>query len=183
MSVTAKRNRYNVLAILFLVLTFVAVGWVTMSKAQADDDDHDREHKSRSKHRSVLQQQPLSTAAKSYQSECGSCHLAYEPRLLSASTWQRQMQNLKNHYGTDASLEPAKVKEIGDFLQAYADKDDQENPPQDRITRTEWFVDEHDEIPASVFKRASIKSAANCAACHTRAEQGRFSEHDVRIPK
>jgi hypothetical protein len=34
-----------------------------------------------------------------------------------------------------------------------------------------------------VFRRASIKSAANCTACHGGADQGNFSEHAVRIPK
>ena len=42
---------------------------------------------------------------------------------------------------------------------------------------------EHDEIPAQVFKRASIGSAANCIACHSGAEQGYFDEDSVRIPR
>jgi len=44
-------------------------------------------------------------------------------------------------------------------------------------------VHEHDEIPAQVFKRASIGSAANCIACHSGAEQGYFDEDSVRIPR
>ena len=56
-------------------------------------------------------------------------------------------------------------------------------PPQDRITRSAWFVREHDEVGAAVWKRPAIKSATNCAACHTRAAEGRFSEHEIRIPK
>ena len=32
-------------------------------------------------------------------------------------------------------------------------------------------------------ERASIKSAANCAACHTQADKGVFNDHDIRIPR
>jgi len=52
-----------------------------------------------------------------------------------------------------------------------------------RITETRWFMKEHDEISAAVWKRESVGSPANCAACHKGAETGRFDEHGVRIPK
>jgi mono/diheme cytochrome c family protein len=51
-----------------------------------------------------------------------------------------------------------------------------------RITTTPWFVREHREVPAATWRRAAIGSAANCAACHTDAEKGRFSERALRIP-
>ena len=34
-----------------------------------------------------------------------------------------------------------------------------------------------------IWKRASVKSAAQCSACHTQAEQGRFDEQHLRIPR
>jgi hypothetical protein len=58
-----------------------------------------------------------------------------------------------------------------------------EEPPQDRITQSNWFLRKHREVAPDVFRRTSIKSAANCAACHGGADQGNFSEHAVRIPK
>ena len=58
-----------------------------------------------------------------------------------------------------------------------------EAPPEDRITRSAWFVRKHDEVPSAVWKRPAVKSAANCAACHTQADQGDFNEHTVRIPR
>ena len=42
---------------------------------------------------------------------------------------------------------------------------------------------EHDEVPAATWKLPAVKSAANCAACHTQADQGDFNEHNVRIPR
>jgi hypothetical protein len=120
-----------------------------------------------------------------YKQECAACHLAFPPGMLPAASWQRVMGNLPKHYGTDASLDPATVKALSTWLGANAGtyKRVREEPPQDRITRSAWFIRKHDEVDSTVWKRASIKSAANCAACHTRADQGDFNEHAVRIPK
>jgi len=51
-----------------------------------------------------------------------------------------------------------------------------------RITETAWFVRKHDEVSRTIWSRKSVKSAANCAACHRQAEQGVFNERDIRIP-
>jgi mono/diheme cytochrome c family protein len=120
-----------------------------------------------------------------YQQECAACHLAYPPGMLPAASWQRITANLPKHYGTDASLDPATVSELNRWLVANAGtyKRVREVPPDDRITRSAWFVRKHDEVPAAAWKRASVKSAANCAACHGGAEKGDFSEHLVRIPR
>jgi hypothetical protein len=120
-----------------------------------------------------------------YKQECVACHMAFPPGMLPAASWKRLMSNLPNHYGTDASLDSATVKSLSTWLDANAGtyKRVSEVPPQDRITRSAWFIRKHDEVGSSVWKRASIKSAANCAACHTRADQGDFNEHAVRIPK
>jgi nitrate/TMAO reductase-like tetraheme cytochrome c subunit len=58
-----------------------------------------------------------------------------------------------------------------------------EEPPQDRLTRSAWFARKHHEVDAAVWKRASVKSAAQCNACHTQADKGLFDEHQVRIPR
>ena len=56
-------------------------------------------------------------------------------------------------------------------------------PPEDRITRSAWFVREHREVDAATWKRKAVGSAANCAACHANAAQGSFSEREIRIPQ
>lgn len=119
-----------------------------------------------------------------YTQECASCHLAYPPGMLPSASWQRIMGSLDKHYGTDASLDAATVKELSGWLQAQAGtyKRVAGAPPQDRITRSAWFERKHRDIEPAVWKLASVKSAANCAACHTGAEQGRFSDHDLRVP-
>ncbi len=119
-----------------------------------------------------------------YTQECAGCHLAYPPGLLPAASWQRIMGGLDKHYGSDASLDAATVQQISGWLQAHAgtDKRVSEAPPQDRITRSAWFERKHRTIEPATWKLASVKSAANCAACHTGAEQGRFSDNDLRQP-
>jgi hypothetical protein len=94
------------------------------------------------------------------------------------------MAGLDKHYGTDASLDQEAVLQLGTWLKANAGtgKRVAEEPPQDRITRSAWFVREHRKIDPAVWKSASVKSAANCAACHTRADQGNFSERFLQFP-
>jgi cytochrome c553 len=119
-----------------------------------------------------------------YQQECASCHLAYPPSLLPAASWQRLMSDLPHHFGTDASIDAATLREIDGWLTAHAGRARNGTaPPEDRITRSPWFVREHREVSAATWARPSIRSASQCAACHTRAEQGVFDEHDVRIPR
>jgi hypothetical protein len=121
-----------------------------------------------------------------YRQECGACHIAYPPALLPQASWQRLMSNLPRHFGTDASLDPATQRELAAWLQAHAARNGLRTttpPPDDRITTSTWFRREHDEVPAATWKRMSVKSPSNCAACHRAADQGDFDEHQVRIPR
>lgn len=120
-----------------------------------------------------------------YRQECAACHLAYPPGMLPAQSWSRIMGGLERHYGTDASLDEAQVRQIGAWLQANAGtykRTGSEPPPQDRITRSVWFERKHRQLDASVWKHASVRSAANCAACHTGTERGQFGEGGLRFP-
>lgn len=121
---------------------------------------------------------------KAYIAECAACHTAYSPGLLPARSWQRIMTGLDKHYGTDASLDEATVRQLSTWLQANAGtyKRVNEEPPQDRLTRSAWFARKHDDIPPSVWKHAAIKSPANCGACHTGADRGDFDDDNVRLP-
>lgn len=120
-----------------------------------------------------------------YQQECAACHLAYPPGMLPAASWRRLMNTLPKHFGTDASLDPATVKQLADWLTANAGSHRRvrEEPEQDRITRSAWFLRQHDEVPAATWRRPAIKSPANCMACHAGADRGDFDEDRVRIPK
>jgi mono/diheme cytochrome c family protein len=122
-----------------------------------------------------------------YQQECSACHVAYPAGMLPPASWKRITGALHKHFGTDASLDEASVREISTWLQANGGsfKRVREEPAQDRITQSVWFVRQHrdGEVPASVWKRASVGSPSNCMACHAGADKGDFSERHVRIPK
>lgn len=120
-----------------------------------------------------------------YKTECAACHLAYPPGLLPAGSWQRVMSNLSRHYGTDASLDVATGTELSAWLSANAATHRRflDAPPEDRITRSAWFVRKHDEVSAATWKRPAIKSPSNCTACHAGAEQGDFNERNIHIPR
>jgi mono/diheme cytochrome c family protein len=120
-----------------------------------------------------------------YQQECAACHVAYPPRLLPGPSWQRLMSGLPKHFGSDASLDAAATTQIANWLAANAGTSRRaaEEPPQDRITRSAWFEHEHGDIAAITWNSPRVKGRANCAACHTRANEGVFNEHEIRIPR
>ncbi len=119
-----------------------------------------------------------------YAQECAACHVAYPPALLSADSWQRIMMGLSQHYGVDASLDAAQIDTIARWLRSEAGvyKKVQTSPPEGRISRSNWFVREHRRVAPEVWRHASVKSPAQCTACHTQADQGRFDERDLRLP-
>ncbi len=123
-------------------------------------------------------------APASYEAECASCHMAYPPALLSQQSWKNVMSGLSKHFGTDASLDPKTQTELTNWLvkNAATRQKYSETAPENRITKTSWFIRKHDEVKPDVWKRASIKSPANCGACHIDAANGVFSEKNIQIP-
>ena len=151
--------------------TVVLLLSVMVSAAHAEDDDDDE------------RVAPVSNAV--WKNECGACHVAFPPRLLPADSWRAVMSGLDKHFGNDASLDAASTREISAFLEKHAGRRIHETSgkPLLRITETRWFKREHDEVSSRTWKNPKVKSAANCAACHTQAESGNYSERGIRIPK
>jgi len=146
-------------------------------------EDEENEQAERGGKSLALALQPGQVNVK-WQQECSSCHIAYAPGLLPAESWRRVMAGLEKHFGTDASLTPTESTEITDFLVRNGTSRWSGGATPLRITETSGFLREHrgDEVPAGAFKRASVKSAANCQACHSGAAKGDFNERGVRIP-
>jgi nitrate/TMAO reductase-like tetraheme cytochrome c subunit len=155
---------------LFTAVVLLTGGMMSVAHAEHDDDDEER-------------MPAMKNAA--WQTECGSCHVAFPPRLLPAESWRAMMAGLDKHFGSDASLDAAAAKEIGTFLEknAGSNRHATSGKPVLRITETRWFVREHNEVSTATWKNPKVKSASNCAACHTQAESGNYSEHGIRIPK
>lgn len=179
-----------------ILLTIVLI--FSSSALLSDDDGHERkEHEGRKSGVSFNRERsgiPAATNAK-WKAECSSCHMLFLPGLLPARSWTKMMDGLDKHFGENAELDEATRKEITDFLvQNSADNKPSrrggkilsgigKNDAPLRISETAYFIRKHDEVSASTYKRKAIGSAANCIACHKGAEDGNFSEHDVRIPK
>jgi hypothetical protein len=124
--------------------------------------------------------------SKTYQSECSACHVAFPPQLMSAASWRAIMSGLDKHFGTDASIDTKAAEELRRYLEQNAStrsKHAASDAKSPRITTAGWFVREHREVAATIRSNKSIGSAANCAACHTRADQGDFSERSLRVPR
>ncbi len=162
-----------------LAVALLAMG-MTMSVAQADDDEHEERYGGENRGGSL---QSAQTSAR-FQQECSACHIAYAPGLLPAESWRKVMAGLDKHFGSDASLDAQDNKEITAFLVNNASRRNDAAAPL-RISETAWFKRKHDghEIDPRVWKSPQVKSPANCAACHPRAERGGFSERDIRIPR
>ncbi|MBS0396048.1 MAG: diheme cytochrome c [Proteobacteria bacterium] len=128
---------------------------------------------------------PAPTDAARFSAECGSCHLAYPPRLLPASGWQAVMDSLDRHFGVDASLDPASAAAIRRHLLAGAAPRAHGSPGEDprRISATAWFRGEHREVPAASWRTPAVRSPSNCEACHRQAAQARFDEDSVQLPR
>jgi hypothetical protein len=163
-------NRKFVFAVL-AVSAMLFAAHVSVAR-EDDDEDHGRS--------------PAVINAK-WASECGACHVAYPARYLPAESWRAIMFGLDKHFGSNASLDSADIKEITAFLEKNADsrKKSHEAPgkPLLRITETRWFKSEHREVSDHTWNNPKVKSRANCGACHTKAESGDFSERNVKIPR
>lgn len=120
--------------------------------------------------------------------ECGSCHLAFAPSMLPARSWQRMMGKLDNHFGDNASLDPATAEKITSYLVANAGdaggqrysskllKGVATGAAPQRITELPKWVSEHRKVPDWEWRHKEVRTKANCVACHTAAEQGYYEE-------
>jgi len=124
-------------------------------------------------------------APPSFQAECGGCHMAFAPALLTAPGWRRVMATLDKHYGDNATLDAKTRGEIEAFLVRHASTRGkmvgQGDPPW--LTRTPWFQREHRKVPDSLWRDTRVVSASNCAACHERAAEGSYRERELILPE
>lgn len=126
---------------------------------------------------------------RAYLEECGSCHVAFPPKLLTAEAWQMVMARLDAHYGTEARVQEGVGQEITAFLvheAGTAEKLERGGQVKDRalprLTQTAWFIRKHRKVPEALWRLPQVGRASNCTACHTRAEEGSYREREVVLP-
>ena len=189
--------------IIAVVLSGLFLGLAGAVLADRDEaHEHEREYEHEDDEHGYLQRwfggsKPVISPVVSqlYKDECGSCHFAYQPGLLPASSWDRIMSTLDDHFGENAELSAENQLAIRDYLLNLASGRVNQGLPNRitasldgaaaplRITETPFFLHEHDEIPRRMVQdNDEVRSFSNCDACHTQAAQGSFREHEIRIP-
>ena len=179
-------------------LTLGLYGLSTLNnQSHADDDDVDRRYSENrdDRMRDMPAEPPASPGtsladAEQYRSECGSCHVPYPAKFLPARSWQAIMTSLEDHYGEDASVDPALQAELLAYLSANSTSNHSrftarlaydETPL--RITELPYFTRKHREIPQRLVSgNPQVGSFSQCDSCHRDAAQGKFNEHTVDIP-
>jgi cytochrome b len=136
---------------------------------------------------------PAGSLDPTYAQECGSCHMAYPPSLSPSARWIAIMDGLPDHFGEDASLEPALMSRIRAYLTTNAAEqwdtraahELQRSNPRDslRLTATPFWTRMHQGIPESVFKSRAVGAKGACEKCHSDASTGRFDPQDIHIPE
>ncbi|MCW8932907.1 MAG: diheme cytochrome c [Gammaproteobacteria bacterium] len=178
----------NTLAITAVIFT---IGFVTLPIVWSDSDFSLTKFEDYERHSTGI----AAVSNLVYQEECGSCHMAYPPGLLTSASWEKLMSELENHFGDNAELDNKTHQSISKFLLNNSSEQSNyrhsrkfsrfisaKNIPT-RISKTPYFIHEHDEIPERmVTANNKVKSFSHCNACHTNAEKGSFNEHDIRIP-
>jgi cytochrome b len=127
-----------------------------------------------------------------YAAECAACHVAYHPSLLPRASWNALFDGLDDHFGEDASLDPATTARLRAWVlanaaEAYDTKAANrfrtvEPAAPFSITATRFWQRTHADIPDAVFAGPAVVSKGNCEACHADARAGRFYPGNVRIP-
>lgn len=123
-----------------------------------------------------------------FQAECGSCHVAYPPQLMAADDWRRVMTTLDRHYGDNAALDERTRRVLEEFLIGNAGRASKVGAGKTadggapRLTTSAWFKRKHREVARADWDHVKVKSPANCAACHSRAEQGSYREREIVMP-
>lgn len=130
-----------------------------------------------------------------YLKECGSCHFAYQPGLLPQNAWNKMMNNLENHFNTDATLAEEDFISISNYLKNNSAEKNMDykrssrivnslrgRPIPDSISQTPYMIEKHSEIRPSLITQKEVKGIFNCIACHTTADKGIYNERDIKIP-
>ena len=120
-----------------------------------------------------------------YRDECASCHVAYPAALLQPAQWNVILGRLDRHFGVNASLDATAAQQITAYLGAAAKPASAANitrPELPRISTQPWFLKEHREWSGGT-SAGKAKPMSDCAACHTQATQGDFSESSLRLTR
>jgi len=119
--------------------------------------------------------------------ECGDCHMAFQPGFLPARSWSAMIENLSDHFDEDASISPEKTDSILAYMTANAGDMQSSGLARKymryvradgvplRITENPAFLREHD-FRQAVWDRPEVVTKSNCPACHKAANRGYYED-------
>jgi len=121
--------------------------------------------------------------------ECSDCHMVYFAEMLPRRSWMNILNNLSNHFGEDASVDPKALTDIiahhvanaSDVVNSRGARKWREglnkNEAPKRITLAPRFIRKHDDGDFTrMWKKLNVKSKADCVACHEDAQKGIFED-------
>ncbi|WP_419261731.1 cytochrome C [Campylobacter fetus] len=130
-----------------------------------------------------------------YKKECASCHFGYQPGLMSSKSWIWIMQNLENHYGSDANIDEQSSKDILAYLLSNASekalmykrsvkltKSMQNGVLYKSITEIPYHIKKHKKLEKWMINQKEVKTLSNCSACHKYADKGMYGKKGIDIP-
>jgi hypothetical protein len=136
---------------------------------------------------------PITSEAVS--SECGECHLVYQPQMLPQRSWRKLLDDRTDHFGEELALDEETAKQVLRYLSDNASdaggrkkgrKFARGLAPGDtpiRITDTPRWRKKHHELSESVWADPRIGFKGECDVCHTEARRGRYDDDaGLRVP-
>jgi len=134
-------------------------------------------------------------ASEVVRSECGDCHITYQPEMLPQRSWRKLIDALPEHFDEELSVdEQTRQQVLRYLLDNAADKSEakaarkflRELGSADtpiRITDTPRWKDKHHELPKSIWSDPRIAVKGDCAVCHTEAARGLYDDDaGLRVP-
>lgn len=129
-----------------------------------------------------------------YAKECGSCHFPYQPGFLPERSWRQLMAGLGSHFGENAEIKTQQRDTVLAYLVgAAADKADNQRSRDImatlqaaetplKVTSVLYVGGIHGGfLDPKFLGKPAVKTLADCAACHPRAEAGRFTPRNYIV--
>lgn len=128
-----------------------------------------------------------------YLDECGTCHLAYQPELLPKASWEKIMAGMKDHFGEELYLDEASAAKLTDYMTKNSADSSKaaravkvmeslggETPL--RIMEVPYIQEYHKDLSEATISQKTVRSLANCEACHISAHGGLYIREHIHVP-
>lgn len=135
----------------------------------------------------------------SYRKECGACHFAYSPGMLTSDAWRLVMEapNLAKHFGEEVKITPAQRESLLRYLtenaaersdyegsKVFMERMSERKSTSQRVITVPHMATVHRSL-WEIMKKSNtvqVRTLANCNACHQKAEEGSYAYEEILVP-